>query len=50
MTKATPEIEALAAERLAAGRGPDHRRPGPRRTGVTLGEAWRRSGGTRARG
>ena len=26
MTKATPEIEALAAERLADGRGPDHRR------------------------
>ena len=42
MTKATPEIEALAAERLAKDEARITGAAGPgRRTGVTLGECWR---------
>ena len=42
MTKATPEIEALAAERLAKDEARITGAAGPgRRTGVTLGESWR---------
>jgi hypothetical protein len=42
MTKATPEIEALAAERLAKDEARITGTAGPgRRTGVTLGESWR---------
>ncbi len=42
MTKATPEIEALAAARLAKDEARITGAAGPgRRTGVTLGECWR---------
>ena len=42
MTKASPEIEALAAERLAQDEGRITGAAGPgRRTGVTLGASWR---------
>src|SRR5690606_6134446 len=42
MTKATPEIEALAAQRLAKEEARITGLAGPgRRSGVTLGECWR---------
>ena len=49
MTKASPEIEQLAAERLAADEDRSPARPGVAQS-LSLGAAWRSSGGTRARG